>query len=137
MIIRIHNTGDPYKLPTLSVHIYIYIYIGEEASSSFSSRAFLFFLSLSPSLYSLPFQPPSLPTCRGNNHSARFTGLCPSSFPLLLLPSPMREEDTSRALSLSYSFLHPVNIATLPCYLPTPRSDAPVQWLFFFFTLDT
>lgn len=123
MIIRIHNTGDPYKLPTLSVHIGgLFLFL--------SSRVPFFSPPFIPSLFLASFPTSSLPTCRGNNHSARFTGLCPSFF-LLLLPSRRHA-----ACLFPTLFPRPVNIATLPCYLPTPRSDAPVQWLFFF-TLDT
>lgn len=118
MIIRIHNTGDPYKLPTLSVHIGgLFLFL--------SSRVPFFSPPFIPSLFLASFPTSSLPTCRGNNHSARFTGLCPSFFPLLL---PSRRHAACLFPTL---FPRPVNIATLPCYLPTPRSDAPVQWLFF------
>lgn len=122
MIIRIHNTGDPYKLPTLSVHIGgLFLFL--------SSRVPFFSPPFIPSLFLASFPTSSLPTCRGNNHSARFTGLCPSFFPLLL---PSRRHAACLFPTLSSPGEHR-HTTVLPTY-PTVRCSRTMA---LFFTLDT
>lgn len=80
MIIRIHNTGDPYKLPTLSVHIYIYIYR--------RGGLFLFLFSRVPFFFSLS-PPPFIPSLSNLRPCQRVvaTTTPPDSPVYALLPS--------------------------------------------------
>lgn len=138
MIIRIHNTGDPYKLPTLSVHIYIYIYRrGGLFLFLFSRVPFFFSLSLP-----LPLFPPFPTSVLANVSWQQPLRQIHRSMPFFLpSPPPPLAHARRRHAACSVSFLLLSSPGehrhVLPCYLPTPRSDAPVQWLFFFFTLDT
>lgn len=135
MIIRIHNTGDPYKLPTLSVHIYIYIYIGEEASSSFSSRAFLFFSLSLP----LPLFPPFPTSVLANVSWQQPLRQIHRSMPFFLpSPPPPLAHARRRHAACSVSFLllsspgEHRHTTVLPTY-PTVRCSRTMA-LFFFYT---
>lgn len=130
MIIRIHNTGDPYKLPTLSVHTTtsfpFFLFLALACSFSLSLLAHSFFFL--PSLF-FPFLPSLLSSLPDVSWQP------PPGSPVSLasfIPSLSIKRMKTGRVSLSFSFL--------------PRWTSPLRYLPYgqmlpyngsFFTLDT
>lgn len=135
MIIRIHNTGDPYKLPTLSVHIYIYIYRrGGLFLFLFSRVPFFFSLSLP-----LPLFPPFPTSVLANVSWQQPLRQIHRSMPFFLpSPPPPLAHARRRHVACSVSFLllsspgEHRHTTVLPTY-PTVRCSRTMA-LFFFYT---
>lgn len=118
MIIRIHNTGDPYKLPTLSVHttasfpFFLFLALSCSFSLSLLAHSFFSFLPFS-SLFFLPCSRPC-PTCRGNLRQVH-RSLWPPSFHLFLLNERRQAACLSRSLFYRAEHRHWGTYPTVRC----------------------